>query len=134
MVYLSQGWGLVDLPLRASSECWFIWSISSIWFVWLIELEIYPEEPDRPERPPDQTDEPKRVARAQKIIRLHPLLCSGSKGHLHGCHSLLAFNDSRHPGRDEHEDFETLVCMILHTVLFSRWRHGSLPWTQHLLL
>src|SRR5688572_27977142 len=58
---------LREFPLRASSECWFIWSISSIWFGWLIGLEIYPEEPDRPERPANQTDEPKRVARAQKI-------------------------------------------------------------------
>jgi hypothetical protein len=75
-----QGWGLIDLPLRASSECWFIWSISSIWFVWLITLEIHPEEPDRPERPANQTDKPERVARAQKIIRLHPFLCSESTG------------------------------------------------------
>ena len=67
-----RGWGLIDLPLRASNECWFIWSISSIWFVWLIGLEIHSEEPDRPERPANQTDEPERVARAQKIIRLHP--------------------------------------------------------------
>ena len=36
-----QGWGLIDLPLRASNECLFIWSISSIWFVWLIGLEIH---------------------------------------------------------------------------------------------
>ena len=43
---LSQGWELIDLPLRASNEGLL--------------------------RP--------RVARAQKIIRLHPLLCSGSKG------------------------------------------------------
>jgi hypothetical protein len=43
---ISQGWGLIDLPLRASNEGLL--------------------------RP--------RVARAQKIIRLHPLLCSGSKG------------------------------------------------------
>ena len=41
----SQGWGLIDLPLRASNEGLL--------------------------RP--------RVARAQKIIRLHPLRCSGSK-------------------------------------------------------
>jgi hypothetical protein len=45
-LFLSQGWGLIDLPLRASNEGLL--------------------------RP--------RVARAQKIIRLHPLLCSGSKG------------------------------------------------------
>jgi hypothetical protein len=50
------GLGAVDLPLRASSECWFIWSISSIW---LITLEIHPEEPDRPERPANQTDKPR---------------------------------------------------------------------------
>jgi hypothetical protein len=41
-----QGWGLIDLPLRASNE-------GSL-------------------RP--------RVARAQKIISLHPLLCPASKG------------------------------------------------------
>ena len=64
-----QGWGLIDLPLCASNEGWFIWSISSIW---LVGPEIHPEEPDRPERPANQTDEPGRVARAQKIIRLHP--------------------------------------------------------------
>ncbi len=71
LLVLSQGWGLNDLPLRASKECRFIWSISSIWFVWLIGLEIHSEEPDRPA---NQTDEPERVARAQKIISLHPLL------------------------------------------------------------
>jgi hypothetical protein len=43
---LSQGWGLIDLPLRASNEGLL--------------------------RP--------RVARAQKIIRLHPLPCSASTG------------------------------------------------------
>jgi hypothetical protein len=43
--FLSWGWGLTDLPLRASNEGLL--------------------------RP--------RVARAQKIIRLHPLLCSASK-------------------------------------------------------
>ena len=43
--YPLQGWGLIDLPLRASNE-------GSL-------------------RP--------RVARAQKIISLHPLLCSASK-------------------------------------------------------
>ena len=48
------------------------WSISSIWFVWLIGLEIHSEEPDRPERSANQTDEPERVARAQKIISLQP--------------------------------------------------------------
>jgi hypothetical protein len=69
-----EGWGLIDLPLRASNECWFIWSISSIWFVWLIGREVHPEEPDRPERPANQTDKPGRVPRAQKIIRPPPLL------------------------------------------------------------
>jgi len=67
----SQGWGLIDLPLRASNEGWFIWFI---WSIWLVGPEIHPEEPDRPERPANQTDEPGRVARAQKSIRLHPLL------------------------------------------------------------
>src|SRR5438552_322797 len=43
--HLLQGWGLIDLPLRASNE-----------------------GSPRP-----------RVARAQKIIRLHPLLYSASK-------------------------------------------------------
>jgi hypothetical protein len=43
---ISQGWGLIDLPLRASNE-----------------------GSPRP-----------RVARAQEINRLHPLLNSGSKG------------------------------------------------------
>ncbi len=42
---ISQGWGLIDLPLRASNEGLL--------------------------RP--------RVARAQKIIRLHPTLCSASR-------------------------------------------------------
>ena len=45
MLILSQGWGLIDLLLRASNE-----------------------GSPRP-----------RVARAQKIIRLHPLPCSASK-------------------------------------------------------
>ena len=44
LLVLSWGWGLIDLPLRASNEGLL--------------------------RP--------RVARAQKIIRLHPPLCSGS--------------------------------------------------------
>jgi len=57
----------VNPNLRASNGGWFIWSISSIWFVWLIGPEIYPAEPDRPERPSNQTDEPLRVARAQRI-------------------------------------------------------------------
>ena len=65
--------------LRAANECWFIWSIC---FVWLIGLEIHPEEPDRPERPANQTDEPERVARAQKIMqeydRTHPRLAVSS--------------------------------------------------------
>ena len=59
-----QGWGLIDLPLRASNEGWFIWSISSIW---LVGSEIHPEEPDRPERPANQTDEPARVPGAQDL-------------------------------------------------------------------
>ena len=70
-----QGWGLNDLPLRASNECWFIWSISSIWFVWLVGPEIHPEVPDRPI---NQTDEPGRAARAQKTISLHPFFYSAS--------------------------------------------------------
>jgi hypothetical protein len=41
---ISQGWGLIDLPLRASNEGFL--------------------------KP--------RIARAQMIIKLHPLLCSGS--------------------------------------------------------
>ncbi len=48
-----------------------------------------------------------------------------------------SFNDSRRSGgirRHEHEDFETLACVILHTMLFTGRRHGSLPWTQHLFL
>jgi len=81
-----QGWGLIGLPLRASKECRFIWSISSIWFVWLIGLEIHSEEPDRPDRPANQTDEPERVARAQKTIRLHPLSAPGARDQ-HGWHS-----------------------------------------------
>ena len=60
LLVISQGWGLIDLPLRASNEGWFIWTISSIW---LVGPEIHPEEPDRPERPANQTDEPGRVAR-----------------------------------------------------------------------
>ncbi|MCG3777143.1 MAG: hypothetical protein JW395_4019 [Nitrospira sp.] len=58
--------------LRASNEGWSIWSI------WLVGPEIHPEEPDRPEKPANETDEPGRVARAQKIIRLHPPFCSAS--------------------------------------------------------
>ena len=68
--------GLGGLPLRVSNEGWFIWSISSIWLVWLVGPEIHPEEP---ERPANQTDEPGRVARAQKIIRLHLFFCSASR-------------------------------------------------------
>ena len=62
-----------DLPLRASDEGWFLWSISSIRLVFLIGLEIHPEELDRPERPANQIDKLLRVARAQKIISLHPV-------------------------------------------------------------
>ena len=36
--------------------------------------------------------------------------------------------------RDEYEDFETLVRVILHAVLFSSRRHCPLPRAQHLLL
>jgi hypothetical protein len=54
---LLKGWGLIDLPLRASNEGLL--------------------------RP--------RVARAQKIIRLHPLLCSGSKGTCMSVVPLAAF-------------------------------------------
>ena len=36
--------------------------------------------------------------------------------------------------RDEHEDFETLVCVVLHTMFFSGWLHGPLPWTKDLFL
>ena len=66
----------MDLPLRASNGCWFIWSISSIWFGWLIGLEIHPEEPDRPERPANQTDEPERVPRAREHVGVLPVLLS----------------------------------------------------------
>jgi hypothetical protein len=66
--------GLDGLPLRASNEGWFIWSISSIW---LVRPEIHPEEPDRPA---NQTDDPGLVARAQKIIRPPPLLQTSTKG------------------------------------------------------
>ena len=36
--------------------------------------------------------------------------------------------------RHEHEDFETLVCVILHAMLFSDRRHRPLPRAQHLFL
>jgi hypothetical protein len=74
LVYGIQRMARMSPPLRASNECWFIWSISSIWFVWLIRLEIHPGEPDRPERPSNQTDEPDRVARAQGTHRAIPPL------------------------------------------------------------
>ena len=79
LLIVSQGWRLIDLPLRASNEGWSISSIWFVWFVWLVGPEIHQEEPDRPERPANQTDEHGRIARAQKIIRLHSLLCSASK-------------------------------------------------------
>ena len=60
----SQGWGLIELPLRAPNEDRFIWSILSISSIWLVGPEIHPEAPDRPERPSNQTDEPRRVPRA----------------------------------------------------------------------
>jgi hypothetical protein len=66
LLVTSQGWGLNDLPLRASNEGWFIWSISSIWFIWLIELESHAEEPGRPERPANQTDEPAFIGREHR--------------------------------------------------------------------
>jgi hypothetical protein len=91
---LASGWELIDLPLRTSNESWFIWSISSIW---LVGPEIHPEEPDRPERPANQTDEPGRVARAQKIISFHPLLCSRGTGPMWA--SVLSLRARRAPGR-----------------------------------
>jgi hypothetical protein len=57
-----------------------------------------------------------RVARAQKIISLHPAFIL------------------RRIRRHEHEDFETLACVILHAVFFPGWRRGPLPRTQHLFL
>ncbi len=72
---ISQGWGLIDVPLRASNE-------GSL-------------------RP--------RVARAQKIISLHPLSSSGRIR------------------RDEYENFETLVRVTLHAMFFPGRRHGPLP-------
>jgi hypothetical protein len=36
--------------------------------------------------------------------------------------------------RDEHKNFETLVCVILYTVLFSSRRHRPLPRAEHLFL
>jgi hypothetical protein len=36
--------------------------------------------------------------------------------------------------RDEHENFETLVCVIHHAMFFSGRRHRLLPRAQHLLL
>jgi hypothetical protein len=36
--------------------------------------------------------------------------------------------------RHEHEDFKTLICVILHPVLFTGRRQGPLPWTEHLFL
>jgi len=56
LLVVFQGWGLIDLPLRASNEG-------------LLRL---------------------RVARAQKIIRLHPFLCSASKKGTWPLPSLLA--------------------------------------------
>ena len=75
---------LLDLLLRTSNEGWFISSIWFVWLVWLIGLEIHPKEPDRPA---NQTDEPERVARAQKIISLHPLWS------FHVCSCSLPWND-----------------------------------------
>jgi hypothetical protein len=71
LLVISQGWGLIDLPLRASNEG----SLRS------------------------------RVARAQKIIRLHPLLCSKhllrgmAKAALYCAHSFFDARGARHAGR-----------------------------------
>src|SRR5688572_27977143 len=46
----------------------------------------------------------------------------------------IPLSSSRWIRRHEDEDFEALVCMILHAVLCPGWRHGRLPWTQHLFL
>jgi len=43
-------------------------------------------------------------------------------------------SSSRGIRRHEHEYFESLVCVILHAMLFPGWRHGPLPWTKHLFL
>ncbi|TKB68174.1 MAG: DUF5069 domain-containing protein [Nitrospira sp.] len=36
--------------------------------------------------------------------------------------------------RHEHEDFETLACVILHAVFFPGRSHRPLPWSQYLFL
>ena len=46
----------------------------------------------------------------------------------------FTFNFLRLIWRYEHQHFETLVCMVLHTVFFPSRRHGSLPLTEHLFL
>jgi hypothetical protein len=48
--------------------------------------------------------------------------------------SRFTFNFPRRIGRHEHEDFETLVRVILHAVPFPGRRHRLLPKAQHLLL
>src|SRR4026208_339663 len=118
-----------------------------------------------------------RVARAKKIIRLHPLLCSASKegapgrsffsptlllsqfitepskgvrsfrlrpasecllrGRVPGAKKALhtlAPSSLRRIRRHEDEDFEALVCVILHAMFFPGRRHGPLPRTENLLL
>jgi len=67
----------------------------------------------------------------------------------HGCHSILlscAFREqeghlatpllpsSRWIRRHIDKDFETLVRVVLHTMFFPGWRHGSLSWTKDLSL
>jgi hypothetical protein len=46
----------------------------------------------------------------------------------------FTFNLSRRIRRHEHENFETLCCVVLHTMFFAGRRHGPLPWTEHLFL
>ena len=63
--FLSKGWGLTDLPLRASNEDSPYRARSASkknGLTCSLHILLRP-----------------RVARAQKIIRLHPLLCSASK-------------------------------------------------------
>jgi hypothetical protein len=64
----SQGRGLIDLPLRASNEDWFIWSILSISFVWLAGSDAPPEEPKRPDRPNRLDCASPSPARASKSV------------------------------------------------------------------
>ena len=48
--------------------------------------------------------------------------------------SRFTFNFLRRIRRHEHEDFETLVCVIHHAMFFSGRRHRPLPRTEHLFL